>query len=67
MANGEMIMEMLLMPFLLCAARIASGLRTTMVESDMAARCSMSFGLPQMMHRNLTIFAATENGGKNDD
>jgi hypothetical protein len=30
----------------------------------MAARCFMSFGLPQRTHRNLTIFAATENGGE---
>lgn len=27
----------------------------------MAARCFMSFGLPQRTHRNLTIFAATES------
>lgn len=49
-----------------CAARTASGLRITMVESGMAVKCFMSFGLPQRTHLNRTIFAATENGGKSN-
>lgn len=44
--------------------KIASGLRTTTVESGMAARCFMSFGLPQRTHRNLTILQLRRTEGR---